>query len=76
MYKCSKCKRQATARLKGYDWMCTYHFNKLVKMLRILKRIKHPNKCIHYSCLSNYGGYCEYNRALTCDDSNKYTEKK
>ena len=67
-YKCSKCKRRATSKLIGYDYMCTYHFNKLVNALRIARKTQ-VNKCINLSCQSNYGGYCGHNRAKVCYDS-------
>jgi len=33
--KCVKCKREATAKHNGYGWMCTFHYNKLIRELRI-----------------------------------------
>jgi hypothetical protein len=44
MEKCSKCTRDATHRLQGYDWMCTFHWNKLIKKLRIQRKLQKKKK--------------------------------
>ena len=37
---CCKCKRKATMKIQGYDWMCTFHCNLLVKQLRIDRKLE------------------------------------
>lgn len=37
--KCCLCKRDANRKLFGHDWMCTFHFNKLIRDLRIKRKL-------------------------------------
>jgi len=41
--KCVKCKREATAKHNGYGWMCTFHYNKLIRELRIKRKLNKKN---------------------------------
>lgn len=42
--KCCKCKRKATMWLQGYNPMCTFHYNRLVKELRIKRKLNKRRK--------------------------------
>ena len=41
--KCCKCKRDARAQHNGYDWMCKWHYNSLIKQLRIQRKLDKAN---------------------------------
>jgi hypothetical protein len=37
--KCCQCKREATRQRVGYEWMCAWHFNRLIRHLRIQRKL-------------------------------------
>lgn len=40
--KCCKCNRKANLKHTLYDWMCSLHYNRLIKLLRINRKLNKP----------------------------------
>ena len=52
MTQCCKCTRRATAQSYGHDWMCTFHYRRLLAQKRIQRKLK--KKGIKYEIPSRF----------------------